>query len=282
MDTIRLSVALILLLVSLGCGKKDAAPATKESKPKDSSGTPTLPTSLANTGASSAAALKAATEFVKSVQDGKATSALLTPELKRLIAPPELDADKAVGFSEHNIQSWLISAKAIVSTGDAKTDFATSDYAIVSMAGKPGTSRLRMLRRENTWLVDMALLNNMTPNFPMPSGDAAGPAFGALAFASALQGGNLNQVEWHLSKAVKAKIAPPLFDSDKDRGYSQSKLKSALNDLFGFPVEIAKFAVSGTSASFEVKGTGPKKMIEFKLVPGSTPGEFLIDDLQQK
>ena len=97
MHTLRLSVATLLLLGSLGCGKKETpAPTTPDSK-KNSSGTPTLPVAVVGSGESTAAAQKAANEFVKAVQEGKATSASLTAAFKKVIAPPELEADKAAG-----------------------------------------------------------------------------------------------------------------------------------------------------------------------------------------
>jgi hypothetical protein len=284
MHPFRLSVAFaVLLLAGFGCGKKEsAAPTTKESKPAEPTGTPTLPTAAANTGDSGAAALKAATDFLKAVQEGKATSASLTPAFKKAIAPPELEADKAVGYSESGVQAWLTTAKATATSDGLKIEAATADFAFASAGGVKGKTYLRLLRVAGDWLIDYAISGAAAANATLPGGEQAGPAFAASAFADALIVKNFTAVEALLTKAARAKLAPPLFETDKEQGYSRSKLQSALGDLLSGQLTVASLSFGPGSAKIELSAAGVKKSLDLKLVSGPTPGSFLIDDLQQK
>ena len=285
MHSIRLSVGLILLSVSLGCGKKDAAPTTKDSKPKDLTGTPSLPTTARNTGESSAAALKAATEFVKAVQEGKATSAMLTTAFKKVIAPPELDADKAAGYSEHGVRAWLDPAKAGADADGLKVDIATADYAVLSTAaGKPNRMFLRLAKTGGVWIVEHVRFKAKSTVGIASVGNTPAATLATAFFIEAALADNKAEMEAILTKAAKGKIAPPLFDGDKPQGYSRSKLNSALSELVppGIVFEGLAQEQAGLKAAVTFAVGGKNRVLELKLVPGATPGEFLIDDVQQK
>ena len=285
MHTIRLSVALALLLGGFGCGKNDSAPTDKQGKPKD---TPSLPVTAANS--DSNAALKAAQDFVKAVQDGKASSAGLTPAFKKVIAPAELDADKATGFSESGVQAWLDTAKTRIGSHDLKVAYATADFALASADYRteelpripPGKTYLRLIRSNTVWLIDYAIIGRTRTTFPLPVDGQAAPTFAAIAFTEAMLTRNSAGVEQLFSKSAKAKLAPPLFDTDKEQGYSKSKLKSAVADLLpGRPI-FTGLVVAASSIKIELNLDGAKKELELRMIPGATPGEFLIDDYQQK
>lgn len=280
MRTISLSVAFLLFVLSVGCGKKDsAAPMTKETK-KDSTVTPTLPTSATNDGADS---LKAATDFLKSVQDGKATSANLTDAFKKAIAPAELEADKAAGYAESGVTAWLSTAKTKATADAFRVDYASADYLIASAGTyKPGKSYVRLIKTENTWSVDSAIFGSTAYNAPLIGSSQAAVEYTTIAFAEAILDKRFSEVEALLSKSAKEKLAPPLFDSDKEQGFSRSKLQSVFADLLAAKIESSGLSVTGTNGTFEITLAGTRKTLRFKLTPGQSPGSFLIDDFQLK
>ncbi len=285
MPPFRMSVAFALVLVaSLGCEKKDSAvPTTKESEPADPTVSPTLPTAATNTDNAGAAPLKAAAEFLKAVQDVKATSASLTSAFKKVIAPPELEADKAAGYSESGVQAWLIAAKAKVAAEDIKLDTATAEYAFGSCGrSMPGKTYLRLLKVEGAWRIDYLIFANPSAAASLPGGEQAAPAFAALAFADSFVAKDFAAFESLLTKAAKQKLAPPLFDSDEKQGYSRSKLQTVLSDASSVKLDITRLSVGVGTAKVELAGAGFQKMLDLKLAPGTGPGEFLIDDYQQK
>lgn len=270
MCTIRLSIPLFLLLGTIGCGKKDSTPS---SNPKDA----TVP--MTPSGESGAGAL-GATKFVKAVQDGKATSDLLTLAFKKVIASPELESDKAAGFSELGVQSWFASAKATAKADDLKVDFAAADYALVSTTGtKPGRVLIRMVKAGSSWLVDHARFN---AQHNVNAVAAANLATGF--FVEAVLAGSKFEIEALLSKGAKAKLAAPVFEEDKAQGFSRSRLNSTLADLF--PAGTTFVSVAQDNGSLKALVTlavaGKNRVLELKLAPGLAPGEFLVDDLQQK
>jgi len=271
------AVAAAILITGIGCGKKDSAPTTKDSKPKDS---PTLPTTPANTGESNGAALKAATDFVKAVQDGKATSASLSLAFKKIIAPAELDADKAVGFSESGAQAWLSAAKATAKAEGLKVDLATADYAILSSVGnKPGRVFLRLAKVGTSWLVDHARFNARSTIEV-----ASAATLAAALFVEAVLAGDTPEIEALLSKTAKGKLAPPRFDDDKVQGFDRLNLRSSLADLFPAGLGFANVSQenAGLKATVTFTVAGANRIFVLTLAAGATPGEFLVDDLQQK
>jgi len=287
MPSFKLSIAFaVLLFASLGCGKKDsAAPTTKESKPADPTGTPTLPTTATNTGDSGAEALKAATDFLKAVQEGKATSASLTPGFKRVIAPPELEADKAPGYSESGVQAWLTAAKAVANADGLKVDLATPDYAVLSTpVDKPVRAFVRMVKAGTGWAVDHARLNAKSKADIAFVGNTPAAALATIFFVEAALAGNKAELETLLSKTAKGKIAPPLFEEDKAAGYSRIGLNSALGALFPEGTTFVGLTQeqAGMKALVTLASGDKNRSWELKLAPGAGPGEFLIDDLQQK
>ena len=290
MTRCTMSVAFaMVLLAGLGCGKKDtAAPTTKDINPAEPAIVPTLPTAaVAKTGDPDPAPLKAAAEFVKAVQEGKATSASLTDEFKKVIAPPELEADKAAGYSESGVQAWLSASKSMESAGGLKIDTAAPDYAIAStVVDKPGRVYLRLSKVGPDWLIDHARFNvRNTIGIPFVSGNPAAAAALAMAFfIEAILTENKAEIEALLSKAAKSKFAPPLFDDDKLQGFSRLNLHSALAKLLppGIGFKSLSQDDAGLKATVTFVQRGPSLVFIFKLVPGPTPGSFLIDDLQQK
>lgn len=274
------------LLAGVGCGKKEvAAPTTKETKPNDT-GTPTLPTAAGvNTDEAKATAMKAAAEFLKAVQEGKATTASLTVAFKKVIAPPELEADKALGYSKSSVQGWFSAGKATAVSDGLKVDFATSDYALVSTAAKPGRTYLRLVKVNAVLLIDYAIFGTIAADYPLPAGDVAARHFVAIAFAAALIGKKFDAVDALLSTSEKGKLAPPLFEADKEQGYSRSKLQSAFADLFASKLQLTGLGGSGLPGNMNLQlyvSESKTYFINLKLIPGTTPGEFLIDDYQQK
>ena len=148
--------------------------------------------------------------------------------------------------------------------------------------GAPGKTYLRMVRYDKTWLIDYAIVGSAMPFFAIPNSDQSAIAFAALAFGEALSVRNDSATEALLTKGAKAKLAPPLFDTDKEQGYSKSKLKSSLSYLFPMNPILKGLSVTGNTAKMEVQVEGGSGPLSYKLIPGTTPGEYLVDEFPLK
>ena len=127
-----------------------------------------------------------------------------------------------------------------------KVEFGNADFAVVSAAeGKPARTYLRLVRIEKAWLIDYAIFPGTARDFLLPGGDEAALAFTAIAFAEALASKNFNEVEALFTKGAKSKLAPPLFETDKEQGYNRAKLKAAFADLYLKKFEITGLTVTG-------------------------------------
>ena len=290
MSSIRFASCAGILLASLGCGKNDN-PGTQATKPaRGVAQTETTALSIPSAGSTPAPALQSAKDFLKAVQEGKATSASLTTAFKKVIAPPELDADKAAGYSESGVQAWLGRAKTRIGTHDLKVGYATADFALASAEyrtefkarGLPGTTYLRLVRSGTAWAIDHAIIGTKDTKFPLPANDQAPRTFAAIAFAEALMAKDMVALENLLSKSAKAKLAPPLFDIDKEQGYSKSNLKSAVEKMYPSMPVFTGLDAGGEAIKVDFNLNGAIKNLILKLIAGTSPGEFLIDDYQQK
>ena len=289
MRTLRypLMAACVVALIG-GCGKPDgpATPSKPADKPQPVVGAPTVPTAAGED--LKASAITAATVFLKTVQEGKATSASLAPAFKKVIAPAELDADKAAGYSESGVREWLARLKWEGGSIAVAINHATADFAIAktpySQGEKDGSANIYiwLVRQESQWLVGEMLIDHVFGKFDIPDGEAAATTFAVRSFADGLIQKNLPKLESRMTKALKAKLAPPRFPADDAQGYSSSALKTAFAELSAGRVAVPKVELKGNAATLEVFAGDARKTIDVKLVPGATPGEFLIDDLQQK
>lgn len=272
----------LALLAGLGCGKKDApAPTTKDVKPIAE----TVATQVSDSYLAKVEALKAGTAFVTAVRDGMATAASLSPAFKTLIAPPELDADKAAGYSEHGLRVWLDAAKATANPDGLKVDLAAADYAILSNPGnKSGRIYLKLVKTAGVWIVEQARFHGRSGIEIAFVGSTPGATLATILFIEAALAGSKPELEALLSKSAKGKLAPPVFPDEIPQGFSRSKLNSALADAF--PAGIAYVGIAQENAAMKASITfavaGKNRVVEVKIAPGSGPGEFLIDDVQQK
>ena len=272
----------LALLAGLGCGKKDApAPTAKETKPN----TETIATKVSDSYLAKEEALKAGTAFVTAVRDGKTAPASLSPACKALIAPPELDADKVAGYSEHGLRVWLDAAKASASPDGLKVDLATADYAILSNPGsKSGRVYLRLVKTAGVWVVEQARFNGRSGLDIAFVGSTPGATLATILFVEAALAGSKSELEALLSKSAKGKLAPPVFPDEIPQGFSRSKLNSALADAF--PAGIAYVGIAQDNAAMKAAITfavaGKNRVVDVKIAPGTGPGEFLVDNVQQK
>ena len=272
----------LALLAGLGCGKKDApAPTAQETKPNAE----TIATKVSDSYPAKMDSLKAGTAFVTAVRDGKATPANLSPAFKALIAPPELDADKATGYSELGLRVWLDAAKATANPDGLKVDLAAADYAILSNPGsKSGRIYLMLLKTAGGWVVEQARFNGRSGLDIAYVGSTPGATLATILFIEAALAGSKPEIEALLSKSAKGKLAPPVFPDEIPQGYSRSKLNSALADAF--PAGIAYAGIAQDNAAMKASITfalaGKNREVEIKIAPGTGPGEFLVDDVQQK
>ncbi len=285
MPPIRSTVlAVALAFAALGCEKKNGAP----TKASQASAAPiaTLPSAATGTvDDHKSAALAAGIEFVASVREGRVATASLGVAFKKIIAPPELDVDKAAGYSEPGVRAWLDAAKGGADSDGLKVDIATAEYAVLSTAaGKPDRLFLRLAKTGGIWIAEHVRFKAKSTIDIAFVGNAPAATLATAFFVEAALADNKAEIEALLTKAAKGKIAPPLFDGDKPQGYSRSKLNSALTELFPAGVAFVGLAQeqAGLKAAVTVAVGGKNRVLQLKLVPGAAPGEFLIDDVQQK
>ena len=280
MPPLRLSAVLLLLAFALGCGKKDsAAPTTKDSK-KDSIGTPTQPTSGGDPAIDTKAPLAAAQAFLKAP-----SGAALAPAFKARIAPAELDADNAAGYSESGVRDWLASLGTAVQLGELRILSARGPAVLFAgrFAGNQppessATTFLQVSFVNSLWLVNefcTYFVNGKNAELRHEDAERAAVAF---AFANAILAKKPSQVEALLSPSLKAKLAPPLFDSDKAAGYNSGNLQSALLEYKPLFNKNPAFEWAGATALF----AAADNKIELAFTAGPSQGLYLINDIRKK
>jgi hypothetical protein len=243
--------------------------------------TPQTPTGRDGRGAEAFAG-----QFLKAVNDGTATPAMLTPQFKKVIAEPMFESDKAVGYSEVGAESWLARLKGklpgvrptaeVIGTGGEALGYAGG-------FGGPGQWTAYALRVASAGGVYQADWLGVAPvegwhNAFTPGGPAGFPA---AAFLQSVVAGDDRLAAGLMSSAMKARMAPP-FESDKALGFNRGLLAGKLADLRGTAKRYKLSVVNGAEATAElIADTGPKPLA-LKFVKGERPWDWLVDDIQTK
>lgn len=218
--------------------------------------------------------------FLKAVNDGTATPAMLTPEFKKVIAEPVFPSDEPQGYSDDAAEQWLLRFKGAVPnplTGAAGTGDAV---VITGAAGAPPRHlALRAVRAGGGWRADWfypAPVGSAASS--VPGGGAAFPAFAAAAFLDALLAKDDRLAEGLLTQRYKAALAPPL-PSDK-RGYNRGLLGGKLAGFRGDVTGYRVTRVEGETVAGELTKGDAKKPFTLKLVKGDRPWDWLVDEFK--
>jgi hypothetical protein len=268
-----------LLALLPGCGEP-AAPPTATVAPALSIPAPPQPTP--ETRGPVEAAAKA---FLRSVGAGTASPRDLSPNFKKVIAPPVFDLDKAQGYSDDRAELWLKSLAPNASAASVACPLATNDLGFVVAGAPNGRTLLRLVKHGHEWLVDWYQNTASQPMLPgSPSAtdaDEAAAWFATAAFVESIGQGQLAAAESFLTPAAKAKLSPPIFDADNAPGYNRSKLPEELKKLASPGAILAGFKLNRAEAGFagtvECKGGGTLVLV---LARGTSTGEWRIQDVR--
>src|SRR5688572_26533334 len=146
MDPTRIVPAGLLVVAALvvGCSRPQP-PAVAGAKP----GEP------AAAGDPKADAGAFATSFLKAVNDGTATPAMLTPEFKKVIAEPVFGDDQAKGYSDDAAEQWLKKHAGTIPNPTTSPAGTGDAFVFVGAAGAPPRRvALRVVRTGGTWRAD--------------------------------------------------------------------------------------------------------------------------------
>jgi len=265
-----LGIAFIAALLA-GCGKpvetkKDEAPKTG-SPDKVNGLAPPPPTPVKMP----AGAEDAAKAFLADMVAGKADPAKLTVGFKKIVASPTMEADKDRGYSDWEAEHYL-KTKVAGKAGPLKLAYPlNADTVIVTT----GAAFLKLVKEPSGWLVDWVHIG--------PSGDrvwpvdTTGAAFVLAGFLDTVHTSNLLLSEALLSPGQKARIAPPLDDVDRKRGYNRSILNQKLAAFAG---SSANYKIERINLNEATGKLGDGRPFTVKLAKGVKSGEWLIDDFQ--
>jgi hypothetical protein len=276
-------VALLALAVFVGCSKPPRPKATSNAQTPPDQSQPAGPM-LAIPTTPSADATAFTNTFLKAVNDGTATPAMLTPEFKKGIAEPVFADDAAKGYSDDATAEWLARWKGQVPGAAFRFSGSNEpgDVALVTGDGihdRKYVFTLRLVRVGGEWKADWffpaAGVAEVGQSL-IPSRNDGG--FAAVAFLQALLGKGDRLAEGLMTPAYKARLAPP-FGSDK-RGYNRGLLDSKLTELrSGFTGYTVSQVKDGTVTG-DLTGSDGRKPFTMKLVKGSRPWDWLVDELR--
>jgi hypothetical protein len=223
-------------------------------------------------------------QFLKAVNDGTATPAMLTQQFKKVIAEPVFESDRAAGYSEIGAASWLAQFKgklpgAVVGPAVVGTDPNAPGYCVLIDASPKITFPLRVVPATGGWQADWFGVSSGVAPQSVLSGGPAG--FSAIAFLGAVAAKDDRLAEVLMTPVLKARLAPP-FDSDKARGYNRGILSGKLSDLRGSATGFTLDRVDGSAVTATFAAGGAKKSVTLKFIKGERPWDWLVDDIQTK
>ncbi|QEL14703.1 hypothetical protein [Limnoglobus roseus] len=269
------------VLLAVGCTKPSPNPPLPEKdKPRKTDDAPSFaPAAVTIPGTAGVDAATFANTFLKSVHEGTATAAQLTPQFKKVIAEPVFEADHALGYSDAAADNWLKQYQGKL-TAPSVYDFGSDANAHLFTGFLPGEKprflTLRLAKAENSWRVDWFFPAEVGSAAIPKSGDA--PTFAATAFLESLLGHNSPLAAGVMAPDAKKRLAPA-FSSEKrpfNAGILDTKLTVYRGNFTGFT--LAK--VENGTATGELTGPGTKKPFTLKLVPGERSFDSLVDDVK--
>jgi len=256
-----LGIALFAIVVA-GCGgssepkKKEKDP--KAEKPGKTDTTPPAPVGMP------AGADDAAKAFLASTT---ADPSKLTANFKKVLAPTATDPGKADWEAEQFL------AKSVVGkAGTLKSSYALAPDTVI--AATPWAF-VKLVKEPGGWLVDWVHVG--PPGDRTWPVDATGSAFATAAFLDTAITQQHLLVEAVLSPALKAKLAPPADDVDRDRGYNQGILRLKLSSFRG---SVTGYTMEKVNVGEATGKLSDGRAFTIKLVKSSKPGEWLVEDFQ--
>lgn len=274
------AVPVLALAVVAGCNK--SGPGPKPSTVSTAPGPNASPEELKGSGEAFAK------EFLAAASAGQSVAGRLAPEFKKVVAPPipaiASDAEKKQGYSDAEADAW---AKKVAAgrtfAPEADQTAVTANVAMYRGTAGSDAYTLRLTRDGGGWSVDWFAV---TPKFAsaLPTGpaDIASARFTAAAFLDAILAKNDAMAEYLVLSKARADLAPPRFEADKARGYSQSGLHALFAELRGTATGYKLTKVEGSIVRGELTGASGSRPLTVNVAGGQRPGESAIVGFQAK
>lgn len=282
----RVTAGLLLfvgvLATSVGC-----RPASDKSRGSDHIVTGIGPHSLSGGGTEPRAAELFAINFLKALNEGTATPAMLTPQFKRVIAEPVFTADRAAGYSDDGAAAWLAQFKgrmagATITPHVAGTGPDAPGFTGTAAGGSPLRSRyaMRLVNPGDGWKADWLIVGPDGGSSPQNFSPGGPAGFAGLGFLIALTAKEHNLAEALMTPGLKARMAPPL-DSDQARGYNRGLLMTKLAHLRDGATGVAIDRSEGQTVTGTLTN-GVRRVLTLKFARGERPWDWLVDDIEVK
>ena len=272
--------ALLVAALLTGCGGGDPAPNSPTDKGSgkagktDKSGNP--PAAVVT----KAEAEAFASGLLVAVREKKATPDQLTPEFKKVFAPPALEAEKVQGHSDAVAATELGLLAADVGTDDV-TAVANADGSAFAVGKNKAAGSRTLVRvvKVGTFLkADWLSVGPKGVADATLSGDAAGSQFAAQSLIDAVLRKKHAHAEALLTEAARNRYGESVFDKKFDRG----ALKNKLDEFFGGYERYAVAGTSGGAVTVDLPFAAGKKTATLTTVRGTRPGEWLVDGIEVK
>jgi hypothetical protein len=212
----------------------------------------------------------------------------VSPAFLKIIGRPLLsDADKKAGWSAGAASAWLKNIGTKLIGIGLPTGYGSSQEAVLVGSFGNGTGRylMRMTFAEG-WKVDWLSLgvHPVPPVKPVNAADAY-QDFTVLAFLDAItstataKDDRVRLLGGVISTKMKTAVAEP-FDGDKARGedYNPSKLGLWLEERAKNVTGLTRTPDGPDAFKIEMPLSGERPAYKLKLVKGTAPGEWLVDE----
>ena len=282
MTFLRFAALLPLFALATACSNSTAptALAPTATSGLSLSGSPGKSGNPVKSGGAAVAGADFVAEFLKAVQAGKASPALLTANFKKAVAPSSTEANRAAGYSDWGAESWLAELKTMVGTANVQT-YPMGDGATVATAAppQPGVGRTVVLLVKEGATVKVDHLYVAPAGSESNLGTDTAAAYAATAFADLVLTRQPRLAERLLTSGVKAKLAPPFDDGDKAQGFNRGILGIKLSNFAGGSTRPKVVSASSPAmlATGELLGPG-SEVRKFTLKLAAVGQSVLVDD----
>jgi hypothetical protein len=285
MDRNLVGMALGIAFLVAGCNKPAEAPPTK-----GGSATKVEPSTATEPAPSNESAKKAAEALLKKLSQGELTAADVTANFKKMIARPQTEDEKKLGYSDNDLKNWLNQWKGaafVWSDEVAKVGNATVFRGRVEKPGFKASFAVRVTNEGNSSKVDWLHTSERICSEPKPQSDpnAAAAYDTARNYMDVLLGGDLRQSIALMTPTWRRSIAKPT-PSDESRGFDYDpgflvqKLRSWRNEAVSYSLPQVTLSNNNESATVtaELEKEGKKTPYTLKLVKDRGLGIWLVDD----
>ena len=277
----RAGVAVLAWVAAAGCdGKRPSAGTASNSTTDD------LHQSLAR----ARTPRQVADDYLKDLSAGKVTPDRLTPAFRTRVAPSQTDADRAAGYSDADLRSYLARFEkanyvigeeqsigpAIVCRGRADSPDARRQFSI----------RLIQVADTDKFQADwLHLTERMGTGLKRPADTDLAAAEDALRnFLDVLMGGDHRLAHALMTDDFKKSVSPlppgakPTDGRDYDPGFLTQATRAWIQDVVGYAFTKAELGADKRTATVavELEAGGQRKPVAVRLAKDAATGWWLV------